>query len=133
MKLDHYIRANAISPSPTLKNKRQSESHFKKQWKSVLLKKKVELENISETVKFLIKNDNITGEIIRDALQDKAIQVSPTLELTTELAQYITPGSTQELTTSKLHATTRNYENNTTGNSHTGDQYCNTESPSQNI
>ena len=58
------IRVNAISPGPTLKNKRQSESHFKKQWKSVLLKKKVDLENISETIKFLIKNDNITGEII---------------------------------------------------------------------
>ncbi len=64
MKLAPNIRVNAISPGPTLKNKRQSESHFKKQWKSVLLKKKVDLENISETIKFLIKNDNITGEII---------------------------------------------------------------------
>ena len=64
MKLAPNIRVNAISPGPTLKNKRQSESHFKKQWKSVLLKRQVDLENISETVKFLIKNDNITGEII---------------------------------------------------------------------
>ena len=64
MKLAPKIRVNAISPGPTLKNKRQSESHFKKQWKSVLLKRKVNLENICETVKFLIKNDNITGEII---------------------------------------------------------------------
>ena len=64
MKLAPNIRVNAISPGPTLKNKRQSESHFKKQWKSVLLKKKVNLENICDTVKFLIKNDNITGEII---------------------------------------------------------------------
>ena len=64
MKLAPYIRVNAISPGPTLKNKRQSESHFKKQWKSVLLKKQVDVENICETVKFLIKNDNITGEII---------------------------------------------------------------------
>ena len=64
MKLAPNIRVNAISPGPTLKNKRQSESHFKKQWKSVLLKKQVDLENISETVKFLIKNDNITGEIV---------------------------------------------------------------------
>tara|TARA_A100001011_G_scaffold312847_1_gene330458 strand:- start:3693 stop:4448 length:756 start_codon:yes stop_codon:yes gene_type:complete len=64
MKLAPNIRVNAISPGPTLKNIRQSESHFKKQWKSVLLKKKVELNNISEAVKFLIKNDNITGEII---------------------------------------------------------------------
>ena len=64
MKLAPNIRVNAISPGPTLKNKRQSESHFKKQWKSVLLKRKVNLENICETVKFLLKNDNITGEII---------------------------------------------------------------------
>ncbi len=64
MKLAPNIRVNGISPGPTLKNKRQSESHFKKQWKSVLLKRKVNLENICETVQFLIKNDNITGEII---------------------------------------------------------------------
>ncbi len=64
MKLAPKIRVNAISPGPTLKNKRQSESHFKRQWKSVLLKRKVNLENICETVKFLIKNDNVTGEVI---------------------------------------------------------------------
>ena len=64
MSLAPNIRVNGIAPGPTIKNKRQSESHFKKQWKSVLLKKQVNLENISETVKFLIKNDNITGEII---------------------------------------------------------------------
>ncbi len=64
MKLAPNIRVNAISPGPTLRNKRQSESHFKKQWKSILLKKKVDLENICKTVNFLIKNDNVTGEII---------------------------------------------------------------------
>jgi NAD(P)-dependent dehydrogenase (short-subunit alcohol dehydrogenase family) len=64
MKLAPNIRVNGISPGPTLKNSRQSESHFRKQWKSVLLKKKVELENICDGVKFLIKNENITGEII---------------------------------------------------------------------
>ena len=64
VKLAPNIRVNGISPGPTLKNSRQSETHFKKQWKSVLLKKKVELKNICEGIKFLIKNDNITGEII---------------------------------------------------------------------
>ena len=64
MKLAPNIRVNGISPGPTLKNSRQTETHFKKQWKSVLLKKKVELNNVCEGVKFLIKNDNITGEII---------------------------------------------------------------------
>ena len=37
------IRVNGISPGPTLKNKRQSERHFKKQWKSIILRKKVML------------------------------------------------------------------------------------------
>jgi NAD(P)-dependent dehydrogenase (short-subunit alcohol dehydrogenase family) len=64
MRLAPNIRVNGISPGPTLKNSRQSEKHFRKQWKSVLLKKKVKLENICDGVKFLIKNDNITGEII---------------------------------------------------------------------
>ena len=64
MKLAPNIRVNGISPGPTLKNKRQSDSHFKKQWKSVLLRKKVDLDNICNGVKFLIENESITGEII---------------------------------------------------------------------
>ena len=64
MKLAPNIRVNGLSPGPTLKNKRQSERHFKKQWKSVLLKKKVDLEDICKGVKFLIENQSITGEII---------------------------------------------------------------------
>ena len=64
MKLAPNIRVNGISPGPTLKNKRQSERHFKKQWRSILLKKKVDLDSICNGVKFLISNQSITGEII---------------------------------------------------------------------
>ena len=64
MKLAPKIRVNAVSPGPTLKNKRQSEKHFKKQWKSTILKKKVDVKNVSSTVKFLINNANITGQVI---------------------------------------------------------------------
>ncbi len=64
MKLAPKIRVNAVSPGPTLKNKRQSEKHFKKQWKSTILKKKVDTKNISSAVKFLIDNNDITGQII---------------------------------------------------------------------
>ncbi len=64
MKLAPNIRVNAVSPGPTLKNKRQSEKHFKNQWKSTILGKKVETKNVSSTVKFLIDNSNITGQII---------------------------------------------------------------------
>ena len=64
MKLAPNIRVNGVSPGPTLKNKRQTEKHFKKQWKSTILEKKVATKNVSSTVKFLINNDNITGQII---------------------------------------------------------------------
>ena len=64
MKLAPNIRVNAVSPGPTLKNKRQSDKHFRSQWKSTLLKKKVDTKNISSAVKFLINNNNITGQVI---------------------------------------------------------------------
>ena len=64
MKLAPNIRVNAVSPGPTLKNKRQSEKHFRRQWKSTILKKKVDTKNVSSAVKFLINNDNITGQVI---------------------------------------------------------------------
>ena len=64
MKLAPNIRVNGIAPGPTIKNKRQSEKHFKKQWKSLILKEKVDPRNICETVKYFINNDNITGQII---------------------------------------------------------------------
>ena len=58
------IRVNGIAPGPTIKNKRQSEIHFKKQWKSLVLESKVDPKNICETVKYFIKNNNVTGQII---------------------------------------------------------------------
>ena len=64
MKFASNVRVNGIAPGPTLKNKRQSDKHFKKQWQATLLQKKVTTENISKTVQFLINNDNITGQII---------------------------------------------------------------------
>ena len=64
MKLAPNIRVNGVAPGPTIKNKRQSDKHFKKQWKSLILKGKVDPKNICETVKYFINNDNITGQII---------------------------------------------------------------------
>ena len=64
MALSPNIRVNGVAPGPTIKNKRQSESHFKKQWKSLILKYKVDPKNICETVKYFIYNDNVTGQII---------------------------------------------------------------------
>tara|TARA_B100000700_G_C14780693_1_gene731195 strand:- start:9 stop:758 length:750 start_codon:yes stop_codon:yes gene_type:complete len=64
MRLGPNIKVNAIAPGPTIKSKRQSEVHFKKQIKSTLLKKPVRSEDICDTVEFLINNNSITGQII---------------------------------------------------------------------
>ena len=64
MSLAPNIRVNAVAPGPTIKNKRQTDSHFKKQWKSLILENKVDPKNICETVKYFINNDNVTGQII---------------------------------------------------------------------
>ena len=64
MKLAPNIRVNGIAPGPTIKNKRQTDRHFQKQWKSLILENKVDPKNICETVKYFINNDNVTGQII---------------------------------------------------------------------
>jgi len=64
MRLGPYIKVNAIAPGPTIKSKRQSDRHFRNQVKSTLLKKSVRLEDICDTVEFLINNNSITGQIV---------------------------------------------------------------------
>ena len=64
MSLAPNIRVNGVAPGTTIKNKRQSNSHFKKQWSSLILKTKVDVRNICKTIKYFIDNDNVTGQII---------------------------------------------------------------------
>ena len=64
MSLAPNIRVNGIAPGPTIKNKRQSKKHFKKQWKSLILENKVDPKNICETIKYFVNNDSVTGQII---------------------------------------------------------------------
>ena len=64
MSLAPNIRVNGIAPGPTLKNKRQTEKHFKKQYLSTPLKKQVKVQEICNAVDFLIKNRSITGQVI---------------------------------------------------------------------
>ena len=64
MSLAPNIRVNGIAPGPTVKNKRQSAKHFKKQYLSTLLKKSVDTKEISSAIKFLIANKSITGQVI---------------------------------------------------------------------
>jgi len=64
MRLAPNIKVNAIAPGPTIKSKRQTDRHFGNQVKSTLLKKSVRLEDICDTVEFLINNNSITGQIV---------------------------------------------------------------------
>ena len=58
------VRVNGIAPGPTLKNKRQSDKHFKKQYLATPLKKKVDVKEICNAVDFFIKNRSITGQVL---------------------------------------------------------------------
>ena len=58
------IRVNGIAPGPTLKNKRQSEKHFRKQYLATPLKRQVNVSEICNAVDFFIKNRSITGQVL---------------------------------------------------------------------
>ena len=47
-----------------LKNKRQTETHFKKQYLATPLKQQVNVNEICNAVDFFIKNSSITGQVI---------------------------------------------------------------------
>ena len=64
MSLAPKIRVNGIAPGPTIKNQRQSEKHFKKQYLATPLKRKVEVQQICNAVDFFIKNSSITGQVL---------------------------------------------------------------------
>jgi len=64
MSLAPNIRVNGIAPGPTIKNKRQSEKHFRKQYMATPLKRQVDVEQICSAVDFFIKNRSITGQVI---------------------------------------------------------------------
>ena len=64
MSLAPKIRVNGIAPGPTLKNKRQSEKHFKKQYMATPLKRQTNVEDICTAVDFFIKNRSITGQVL---------------------------------------------------------------------
>ena len=64
MSLSPNIRVNGIAPGPTLKNIRQSEKHFKKQYLATPLKRQVDVREICNAVDFFIKNRSITGQVL---------------------------------------------------------------------
>ena len=64
MSLAPNIRVNGIAPGPTIKNKRQSDKHFKKQYLATPLKRQVDFKEICNAVDFFIKNRSITGQVL---------------------------------------------------------------------
>ena len=64
MSLAPNIRVNGIAPGPTIKNKRQSNKHFKNQYLATPLKKQVDVNEVCNTVDFFIKNSSITGQVL---------------------------------------------------------------------
>ena len=64
MSLSPNVRVNGIAPGPTIKNIRQSERHFKKQYLATPLKRQVDVNEICNAVDFFIKNRSITGQVL---------------------------------------------------------------------
>ena len=64
MNMAPNIKVNGIAPGPTLKNKRQTDKHFKKQYLATPLKQQVNIKDICSAVDFFIKNSSITGQVI---------------------------------------------------------------------
>ena len=64
MSLAPSIRVNCIAPGPTIKNKRQTDKHFKKQYLATPLKHQVDVNEICNAVDFFIKNSSITGQVL---------------------------------------------------------------------
>ena len=64
MSLSPNIRVNGIAPGPTIRNKRQSEKHFKNQYLATPLKKQVNVKEVCNAVDFFIKNSSITGQVL---------------------------------------------------------------------
>ena len=58
------IRVNAIGPGPTLRNTFQGEEGFEREWRSVLLGRKVDLREICEAVRFILDARSMTGQMI---------------------------------------------------------------------
>ena len=64
MSLAPNVRVNGIAPGPTIKNKRQTSKHFKKQFSATPLKKQVNVNEVCNAVDFFIKNVSITGQVL---------------------------------------------------------------------
>jgi NAD(P)-dependent dehydrogenase (short-subunit alcohol dehydrogenase family) len=58
------IRVNAIGPGPMLRSVHQSEADFAAQWKSTLLQRPTNPEEIAAAIRFIIDASAMTGQMI---------------------------------------------------------------------
>ncbi|WP_445679857.1 SDR family oxidoreductase [Radicibacter daui] len=64
MALAPGVRVNAVGPGPTIQNERQSDQHFRAQWESTALERKVEPEEVCAAVRYLLSAPSVTGQMI---------------------------------------------------------------------
>lgn len=58
------VRVNGIGPGPTLKNVRQSEEDFARQWSETPMKRRVMPDEIADAVRFIVHAPSMTGQMI---------------------------------------------------------------------
>lgn len=58
------IRVNGIAPGFILPPEKKSAGHLNRRVKNIPLKRKGSLQNITQTIQFLIENDYLTGQVI---------------------------------------------------------------------
>ncbi len=58
------IRVNAIGPGPTVKSKRQNDTHFQMQWDATPLQHGATPEEIAAAVRFILAAPSMTGQMI---------------------------------------------------------------------
>jgi NAD(P)-dependent dehydrogenase (short-subunit alcohol dehydrogenase family) len=58
------VRVNGVGPGPTIKNERQSENDFARQWSEIPLARRIMPDEIADAVRFIINAPSMTGQMI---------------------------------------------------------------------
>ena len=58
------VRVNGVGPGPTIKNERQSEGDFARQWSETPLRRAIMPDEIADAVRFIIHAPSMTGQMI---------------------------------------------------------------------
>ena len=64
MALAPKIRVNGIGPGPTIRNERQGEDDFVRQWTEIPLRRRVMPQEIADGVSYLLNAPSMTGQMI---------------------------------------------------------------------